>query len=83
MQELKTINVTLEDGNVAELKVVTIIKKPNSDKKFLLYVLDDSAENVDIYSSELKETNGNYTLESISEEDDWKFVQNTIKELSD
>ena len=82
MQELETINVTTEDGKTAELKVITIIKKPNSDKKFLLYVLDDTKDDVDIFASVLNETNESYTLESISEEDDWNFVQNTIQELS-
>ncbi len=82
MQELETINVTTEDGKTTALKVITIIKKPDSDKKFILYVLDDTKDDVDVYSSVLNETNENYTLEPISEEDDWNFVQSVIKELS-
>jgi len=82
MQELETINVTTEDGKTTAIKVITIIKKPDSDKKFLLYTLDDTKDDVDIYASVLKGTDENYTLESISEEDDWNFVQNVIKDLS-
>lgn len=83
MQDFETIKITTQEGKEMDLKVITILKKPDSDRKFLLYTFDDKAENVDIYASIIKEENGNYILDSIIEKEDWDLVQNAIKELSE
>lgn len=83
MQELETMKVTSADGKEVNIKVITILQNPNNDKKFLLYTLDDSSENIDIYASLIKEKDNSYVLESITEEEDWTLIQKTIQELSD
>ncbi len=83
MKEFETIKISSPDGKEMELKVITMLKKPNEDKNFLLYTFDENAENVDIYASIIKEENGNYVLDSITEKEDWDLVQKAIEELSE
>ena len=83
MKEFETIKISSSDGKEMELKVITLLKKPNEDKNFLLYTFDENAENVDIYASVIKEQNGNYVLDSITEKEDWDLVQKAIEELSE
>ena len=83
MKEFETIKISGPDGKEMELKVITMLKKPNEDKNFLLYTFDENAENVDIYASIIKEENGNYVLDSITEKEDWDLVQKAIEELSE
>ncbi len=83
MENFETIKITTPEGKEMELKVITILKKPNDDKSFLLYTFDDKKENVDIYASIIKEEEGQYVLDSITEKEDWDLVQKAIKELSE
>ena len=83
MKEFETIKISSPHGKEMELKVITMLKKPNEDKNFLLYTFDENAENVDIYASIIKEENGNYVLDSITEKEDWDLVQKAIEELSE
>ena len=83
MQEFETIKITSSDGKEMDLKVITILKKPGDNKRFILYTFDENAENVDIYASEIKEENDGYILDSINEKEDWDLVQKAIQELSE
>ena len=83
MQDFETIKITTPDGKEMDLKVITILKKPNDDKSFLLYTFDEKAENVDIYASIIKEEEGSYILDSITEKEDQDLVQKAIQELSE
>lgn len=81
--KFETIKITSTDGKEMELKVITTLKKTDGSKNFILYTFDEEAENIDIYASEIKEQNGAYLLDSISEKEDWDLVQKAIKELSE
>lgn len=83
MKELETLKITNPEGKEIEIKVITILKNPEDTKAFLIYTFDDKAEKVDIYASLIKEENGVYILDSITEKDDWEMVQSAIKELSE
>lgn len=83
MKDLKTIKVTGPDGNDVEIKVITILKKPEENKNFLLYTFDETEENVDIYAALLNEENDAYVLDSIKEKEDWDLIQKAISELSE
>lgn len=82
MKDLETIKVINLEGKEIEIKVITILKNPNDDKKFLLYTFDSEAKNIDIYASIIKEENGEYILDSITEKEDWNLIQKVIEELS-
>lgn len=83
MQDFETIKIATPEGKEMELKVITILKKPNDDIQFLLYTFDDKAENIDIYASIIKEEEGKYILDSISKKEDWDLIQKAIQELSE
>ena len=83
MKELEKIKITTDDEKEIELKVITVLKKPDDSKRFLLYTFDEKAENVDIYASIIKEEEGNYILDSIDEKEDWELIQKAIEELSE
>ena len=83
MGELQTIKIKDENGKEVELKVITILKKPDTLEKFLLYTFDDQAQNIDIYASMIKEENDGFILDSITEKEDWDLIQKAIEELSD
>ena len=83
MKDFETIKITTSEGKEMELKVITILKKPNEDKSFLLYTFDENAENVDIYASVIKNEEGSYVLDSITEKEDWDLVQEATEELAE
>lgn len=83
MKEFESIKITSPDGKEMEMKVITVLKKPDDNKSFLLYTFDDTTDNVDIYASVIKEEEGSYILDSITEKEDWDLVQKAIKELSE
>lgn len=81
MKDLETIKITNQEGKEIEIKAITILKKPDDGKSFLLYTFDSESENMDVYASILKEENGSYILDSITDKEDWDLIQKAIVEL--
>lgn len=81
--KFETIKITSAEGKEMELKLITTLKKTDGSKNFILYTFDENTENVDIYASEIKEQDGTYILDSITEKEDWDLIQKAIKELSE
>ena len=81
--KFETIKITSAEGKEMELKLITTLKKTDGSKNFILYTFDENTENVDIYASEIKEQDGTYILDSITEKEDWDLIQNAIRELSE
>lgn len=81
MKDLETIKITNQEGKEIEIKAITILKKPDDGKSFLLYTFDSESENMDVYASILKEENGSYILDSITDKEDWDLIQKAIEEL--
>lgn len=81
MKDLETIKITNQEGKEIEIKAITILKKPDDGKSFLLYTFDSESENMDVYASILKEENGSYILDSITDKEDWNLIQKAIEEL--
>lgn len=82
MKELETIKITNQEGKEIDIKAITILKKPDDGKSFLLYTFDSESENMDVYASILKEENGSYILDSITDKEDWDLIQKAIEELT-
>ena len=81
--KLETIKITNTEGKEMELKLITTLKKTDGSKSFILYTFDEESENIDFYASEIKDENGAYVLDSITEKEDWDLIQKAIKELSE
>lgn len=82
MKELETIKITNQEGKEIDIKAITILKKPDDGKSFLLYTFDSESENIDVYASVLKEENDSYILDSITDKEDWDLIQKAIEELT-
>lgn len=82
MKDLETIKITNQEGKEIEIKAITILKKPDDGKNFLLYTFDSESENMDVYASILKEENDSYILDSITDKEDWDLIQKAIQELT-
>lgn len=83
MKDLETLKITNPEGKEMEIKIITILKKPDNSKSFLLYTFDDKAESVDIYASLIKEENGVNVLDAVTDKEDWDMIQKAIQELSE
>ena len=83
MKDLETLKITNPEGKEMEIKVITILKKPDNSKSFLLYTFDDKSESVDIYASLIKEENGVNVLDAVTDKEDWDMIQKAIQELSE
>ena len=82
MKDLETIKIKNLEGKEIEIKVITILKKPDDEKSFLLYTFDSESENIDIYASIIKEENNEYVLDAITNKEDWDLIQKAIEEFS-
>ena len=82
MKDLETIKIKNLEGKEIEIKVITILKKPDDEQSFLLYTFDSESENIDIYASIIKEENNEYVLDAITNKEDWDLIQKAIEELS-
>lgn len=83
MDKFEKIKVTNSDGKEVEINIITVLQKSDDDKKFALYTFDTESDDIDIYASEIKENDGAYTLDIITEKEDWDLVQKAIAELSE
>ena len=83
MSELQIMRVTTPEGKEEEIKIVTILRKPEDGKEIILYTYDDEADDIDIYASILKKDSIGNLLDAITEKEDWLLVQKAIKELSE
>ena len=83
MSELQIMRVTTPEGKEEEIKIVTILRKPEDGKEIILYTYDDEADDIDIYASVLKKDSNGNLLDAITEKEDWLLVQKAIKELSE
>lgn len=82
MKELETIKITNQEGKEIDIKAITILKKPDDGKSFLLYTFDSESDSMDVYASILKEENDTYVLDSITDKEDWDLIQKAIEELT-
>ena len=83
MSELQVMSITTPEGKEEEIKVITILRKPEDGKEIILYTYDDDADDIDIYASILKKDSSGNLLDAITEKEDWLLVQKAIKELSE
>lgn len=83
MSELQIMRVTTPEGKEEEIKIITILRKPEDGKEIILYTYDDDADDIDIYASILKRDSSGNLLDAIIEKEDWLLVQKAIKELSE
>ncbi len=64
------------DGKDETIQVIDIITDNETGKKYLFYTMADSEE---IYASILRETEGAFVLETITDDTEWQLVEEILK----
>lgn len=64
------------EGKEETIQVIDIVTDNETGKKYLFYTLMESDE---IYASILRETEGAFVLESITDDDEWALVEEILK----
>ena len=82
MDNFQKIKIKNQNNEEVNLNVITVLKKPESDERFLVYTFDEKKEDVDIYASVIKEKDGITVLSEIENKEDWQMIQKAIEELS-
>lgn len=77
------INVVDANGNNYTVEVLDIFGVEGFDKDYILYTMNKEIdeENIETYVSILKENDGNFSLEDISDDNEWDVVQRAILEM--
>ena len=84
MDNLEKIIIVEQDGNETEVEVVTYLNSNDSMNQYLVYSKGETQPNGDviIYISRIREEDGIFKLEEIVDDNEWKDVQNLLKEIA-
>lgn len=73
------LKVAIEDGSQVELDVLDIIESIEFDKTFIIYTVNGNKEN--IFASILNESENDYSLDTISSDDEIDFINEEIDRI--
>lgn len=84
MEEIKSLDIVTESGEVASAKVVSFLKDDENDKIYVFYTfeVDEAEEYRKIYASIFVQNESGYELLPIEDENEWKFVNEEIIKLT-
>ena len=80
------IKVTNSNGEELEVEVLDIFTVDGyEDKEYILYTMNKEVDsnNVDVYVSTLERTDTGFNLNDITDELEWKVVQEAVDEMGD
>lgn len=80
----KKIEITNSLGQKVEADIITIFKVNSTDKEYIVYTFNekDENDNYKTYTSRLRESNGQYFLDSIEDNTEWEEVHNIIIKIA-
>lgn len=80
----KKIEITNSLGQKVEADIITVFKVNETDKDYIVYTFSEKSDDNDFkaYTSRLRETNGQYFLDTISDELEWESVKNIIVKIA-
>ena len=84
MDNLEKVIIVEQDGNETEVEVVTYLNSKDNMNQYLVYSKGENQPNGDviIYISRIREEDGTTKLEEIVDDNEWKDVQNLLKEIA-
>ncbi|MBQ3297932.1 MAG: DUF1292 domain-containing protein [Bacilli bacterium] len=80
------IKVTNSNGEELEVEVLDIFTVDGyEDKEYILYTMNKEVDsnNVEVYVSTLERTDTGFNLNDITDELEWKVVQEAVDEMGD
>lgn len=84
MEEIKSIDIVTESGEVASALVVSFLKDEETGKTYVFYTfeVDESDETRKIYASIFVQNENGYELLPIEDDEEWKQVNEEIIRLT-
>lgn len=79
--ENNKLTVNVEGGNRIVINVYDILERPDINKKYIIYDIDES-ENDNIYISILEEDETSFTLKTIEDQNELKEVEDYLIEVN-
>ncbi len=83
MEDIQKIIVRTEQNVEVEANVVTFLKDNETGKEYVLYTVDESGDDVEIYASIFKQSDSGYELLPIESDEEWKLIQEELAKLAE
>ena len=83
MEDVQKIMVRTEQNVEVEANVVTFLKDNETGKEYVLYTVDESGDDVEIYASIFKQGDSGYELLPIESDEEWKLIQEELAKLAE
>mgnify|MGYP004719955571 CR=1 FL=1 len=83
MKDIQKIMVRTEQNVEVEANVVTFLKDNETGKEYVLYTVDESGDDVEIYASIFKQGDSGYELLPIESDEEWKLIQEELAKLAE
>lgn len=83
MEDIQKIIVRTEQNVEVEANVLTFLKDNETGKEYVLYTVDESGDDVEIYASIFKQGDSGYELLPIESDEEWKLIQEELAKLAE
>lgn len=80
----RKIEITNSLGQKVDADIITVFKVNSTNKDYIVYTFNekDNENNYKTYTSRLRETNGQYFLDAITDDNEWQEVKNIIVKIA-
>lgn len=77
----KKVLITNAQGQQVEASVITAFTLKENNKDYIVYTFgENNGERTKIYTSRVREENGEYYFDAITDDAEWEKVRNVINE---
>lgn len=83
MEDIQKIIVKTEQNVEVEANVVTFLKDNETGKEYVLYTVDETGDDVEIYASIFVQNGSEYELLPIESDEEWKLIQEELAKLAE
>lgn len=79
----RKVLITNSQGQQLEADIVTVFTLNENKKDYIVYTFNEkNGDNIKTYTSRIREENGEFYFDSITDDDEWMKVKNVIIELA-
>ena len=80
----KKIEITNSIGQKVQADIITVFKINDTNKDYIVYTFNETNDNNDYktYTSRIRETDGKYFLDTISDEKEWQQVKDIVLKIA-
>lgn len=80
----RKIEITNSIGQKVEADIITVFKVNETNKDYIVYTFNEKTpeNNYKTYTSRLRESNGQYFLDSIVDEQEWEKVRSIAVKIA-